>query len=135
MRWSRDCGTAARAHSSTRSSPSTCGRCHKRAPLPAALSTGSLRPHDSGRLQPRHLYAAYRELALPRVVDRFRKNPLRLLRRVEPGAVLRLDEVEHELCAALQLARQIELRVRQAAPLRVLDIADQCDDGLHGAVP
>ena len=47
---------------------------------------------------------AQRELTLPRGVDRLEQHPGGLLRRVEAGRVLRLDEVEEELRAALQVA-------------------------------
>jgi len=47
------------------------------------------------RLRPRPLSApAHGHLALARKIDRLAENPRRLLRRVEAGRVLRLDEIE-----------------------------------------
>jgi hypothetical protein len=47
---------------------------------------------------------------------------------VESHRVLRLDEIEQELRAALMPARGVELRVGRTRGLRCLDVADERDE-------
>ena len=64
--------------------------------------------HGHGRLEGR---VAQRELALAREVDRLAQDARSLLRRVEARGVFRLDEVQVELRAPLQVTGREQVRI------------------------
>src|SRR5687768_16476880 len=77
---------------------------------------------------------AQRDLPLPGVIDGQRQDPLRLLRRMKPGRVLRFDEVEQELRSPVQAPRELELGTGPPGGARRLYLLDQRDDRVHRAV-
>src|ERR1051326_1336984 len=74
---------------------------------------------------------AHRYLALAGKIDGLAENPRRLLRRVEAGRVLRLHEIEIELCFALEVLRCRKILVAFSRALGSLQVLDQIHQRVH----
>src|SRR4029079_18907642 len=76
-------------------------------------------------------WVAHGNLSLASEINRLPKNTSRLLRCMEASRVLGFDEVEIELCAALQIQRRLEIVVGLSRGLGCLQVVDQSYESGH----